>query len=67
MLTAAQILHMLEIRGSVGTRREFAVARELRIPDGFPPTRTGHHFMDIARAYLWQPLARCNAWIGAGG
>ncbi len=34
--------------------RALALADELRIPDGFPPTRTGHHFMDIARAYLWQ-------------
>lgn len=90
--------------------RALTLARDLRIPDGFPPTRTGHHFMDIARAYLWQgrhdqalaslqrarelapqqtrhhpttrevlrmlvrahrhankPLARFNAWIGAGG
>jgi hypothetical protein len=28
-------------------------ARDLVIPDRFPAVRSGHHFIDLARAYVW--------------
>jgi transcriptional regulator with XRE-family HTH domain len=34
--------------------RALAAAAGLHIPAGCPPTRVGHHFMDLSRAYLWQ-------------
>lgn len=34
--------------------RALTLAEGLHIPAGFAPTRAAHHFMDLARAYLWQ-------------
>ncbi len=29
------------------------LAREVRMPNGYPPDRIGHHYIDTARAQLW--------------
>ncbi len=29
------------------------LAREVRVPQGYPPDRIGHHYIDTARAQLW--------------
>ncbi|GAB3165253.1 helix-turn-helix transcriptional regulator [Myceligenerans halotolerans] len=34
--------------------RALQVAETLEIPQGFAPTRTARHHVDLARAYLWQ-------------
>lgn len=34
--------------------RALALAETLEVPQDFAPTRAAHHYMDLARAYLWQ-------------
>ena len=44
-----------------------ARAEGLAIPTGFPAVRAGHHYVDLARAYLWHGSRDDAAGFHGGG